>query len=58
MITKRVIEDAISRKLEDYSAEDILEAFDLTLEEVIWKLFQLGLIDLEILENQFELYDQ
>lgn len=57
MTTKKTIYDAISRKLEEKHFEDILEDFDLTPEEVFYTLFKLGYIDLEILENQYELYE-
>ncbi len=57
MATKKIIEDAISRQLEDRSFEEILEDFDLTPQEVFWRLFQSGMIDQELLENMYELYE-
>jgi hypothetical protein len=58
MITKRMIENVISRELETRSFDEILEDFDLTPEEVFWKLFTLGYIDIELLENMYELYTE
>jgi hypothetical protein len=58
MITKRIIETAISRQLEKRTFDEVLEDFDLTPEEVFWKLFQLGWIDQELMENMYELYDE
>jgi len=57
MATKKIIEDAVSRQLEDRSFEEILEDFDLTPQEVFWRLFQSGMIDQELLENMYELYE-
>ena len=57
MVTKKKIEDAVSRQLETRTFDEILEDFDLTPEEVFWKLFTLGYIDLELLENMYELYE-
>lgn len=57
MTTKTKIEDAITRKLDSNSFEDILEDFDMTPQEVFWIIFKLGYIDMEILENQYELYE-
>lgn len=56
MITKKKIEDVVSKQMEDRNFEDILEDFDLTPEEVFWKMFQLGYIDQELLENMYEIY--
>jgi len=56
MMTKRMIEDAISKQLENRTFDEVLEDFDLTPEEVFWKLFQVGYIDQELLENMYELY--
>jgi len=56
MHTKKMIEDCVSKQMEDRHFEDLLEDFDLTPEEVFWKLFQLGYIDQELLENMYELY--
>ena len=57
MVTKKKIEDVVSRQLETRTFDEILEDFDLTPEEVFWKLFTLGYIDLELLENMYELYE-
>lgn len=57
MTIKKKIEDAITRKLDSVSFEDILEDFDMTPQEVFWIIFKLGYIDMEILENQYELYE-
>lgn len=54
---RKKIEDAISIELETRSFEEILEDFDLTPQEVFWRLFQAGIIDQELLENMYEMYD-
>lgn len=54
-ITKKKIEDTISMQLEERIFEDVLEDFDLTPEEVFWKLFTLGYIDKELFENLYDI---
>ena len=54
MLTKRMIEDVISRQLEDRAFEEILADFDMTPEEVFYILFTLGHIDQELMERIYE----
>lgn len=54
MHTKKKIENMITHQLEDRNFEDILEDFDLVPEEVFWMLFKQGLIDIELLNNLYE----
>jgi hypothetical protein len=56
MITKKIIEDTISRQLQDRDFESILEDFDLTPEDVFWTLFKLGHIDQELFEDMYDIY--
>jgi uncharacterized protein (DUF433 family) len=56
MITKTLIEDVISRQLEDRTFEEVLEDFDLTPEEVFWVLFTNGLIDQELFGSIYDSY--
>lgn len=57
MTTKKVIEDAVSKQLETRSFEEILEDFDLTPEEVFWGLFKQGLVDFDLLEKLYDIYE-
>jgi hypothetical protein len=54
MLTKKMVEDLISRRLEEYSLEEILEDFDIDATEAFWILFKLGHIDQELMENLYE----
>lgn len=54
---KNEIEDIVSLELEEKTFEDILEDFDLTPQEVMWLLYNQGLIDDEILEGKVILHD-
>lgn len=54
MLTKRMIEDVISRQLEDKSFEEVLADFDLDPVEVFWTLFKLGMIDQELMERIYD----
>lgn len=47
------IEEYFDLMLEDKSLEDILEEHDLTPTEALMKLFECGLIDVEILEEDY-----
>lgn len=49
--TKDLIEDVINGYLEDYTFEEFLEHFDLTLADVFYCAFSSGLVDETILEN-------
>ncbi len=53
MTTKRIIENLVSKQLEDRTFDEVLEDFDLTPEEVFWKLFQLGYIDEELMSRMY-----
>lgn len=54
MLTKRMIEDVITRQLKEKSFEEILEDFDLDPVEVFWMLFKQGFIDQEHLERIYD----
>ena len=54
MLTKRMVEDVISRRLESYSFEEVLEDFDLDPVEVFWMLFKQGYIDHELFERIYD----
>ena len=54
--SKKTIEGAINRALEERHFEDILEDFDLTAEEVFYLLFKQGYIEQELLERLYGLY--
>lgn len=58
MNIKKKIENTISKALETESFEEILENFDLTPEQVFWRLFQQGYIDVELLGSLYEFYDE
>lgn len=51
---QKIVEDYIARELEYRSFEDILEDFDLEATEVFVILFNLGYIDEELLELDFD----
>lgn len=56
-MTNKGLEDFIALALTEQSFEDILERFDLTPAEVFITLYNLGLIDDEILESEFHSYE-
>lgn len=52
-LTKKIVENLVTQQMEDRNFEDLLEDFDLTPEEVFWKLFTQGYIDPELMENLY-----
>lgn len=54
MQTKRMVEDIISRQLEERTFDDILEDFDLDPVEIFWMLFKNGHIDHELFERIYD----
>lgn len=51
---QKIVEDYIARELDYRSFEDVLEDFDLEATEVFVILFNLGYIDEELLELDFD----
>ena len=56
-MTNKGLEDFIALALEEKSFEEVLEKFDLSPAEVFVTLYNLGLIDDEILESEFHSYE-
>lgn len=54
MLTKKMIEQIITSKLEEYSLEEILQVFDIDPVDAFMILFNNGHIDEELLENTME----
>lgn len=52
------IDEYFDLMLEDKTLEEILEENDLTPTEALMKLFECGLLDVEILEDNYEYSDE
>lgn len=57
-MNKKQIENLLTSALDDRTFESILEMFDLTPQEVFVFLYDNGLIDDDILESEFEIYEK
>ena len=54
MMTKRMIENGVTKILETWTFEELLEYFDIDPVDVFWDLFTQGQIDQELMERIFD----